>query len=180
MPSTRQTQRPGTHPASDPAGAYRHLMAVRRRDRLWRVALVLVALAVVGVGVAAAAVTISHHLRSTASAHHGASAHKSSQQNSSRSTSSTTTTSPGSGSGPTISALSPNSGTAGTVVTITGSGLVSPDGQITAYFGSTAAPTTCASGSTCTTTVPSGSPGPETVTVQTASGTSDGLTFTYG
>lgn len=159
--------------AADPAAAYRQLVAARRRNRRWRGGLVALAVIVVGLAVATAAISVANHV-----VHHGASHHSTAPPATSTS-STTTTTTPGTGNGPTISAISPNSGAPGDTVTISGTGLISPDGQITAYFGTIAAPTSCPNATTCSATVPAGGPGPVTVTVATGAGTSNGLSFDY-
>ncbi len=100
------------------------------------------------------------------------------------STSSTTTTTivPATpGAAPVISSLSPPSGTAGTAIQVTGANFLSSDGHIVATFNGQVAPTSCADQSTCTITVPpsTGSSSAQ-VTITTASGTSNAITFTYG
>ena len=101
---------------------------------------------------------------------------------------------------PTVSALQPAHGQAGQQVVISGTGFLSPNGVITAYFGAVTAPTSCSSPTTCTVTVPpplpsgpagapsgSGSASAATgpgvsvsVTVVTDSGRSNPVSFTYG
>jgi len=84
--------------------------------------------------------------------------------------------------GPVIAAISPASGVAGQVVTLTGTGLFSADGVITVTFGSAQAPVSCPSDNTCHATVPSpasSSSGTVSVTVKTQSGTSNGVAFSY-
>ena len=162
-------------PASDPSAAYRELRTRRRRDRFWRAW--LFALTLVVVALAAATVTLG------VIRHHGSPAPPQASppvRPAGRAGSGTTTTSSiPSGPGPTITALDPSTGSAGQSVTIEGSGLFSADGQVAAYFNGQVVPTTCPSQTSCTATVPAGAPGPETVTVSTDAGTSNGLTFTY-
>jgi len=163
-------------PASDPSAAYRELRTRRRRDRVWRA--MLFALTLVVVALAAATVTLG------VIRHHGTAASPPTSppvRPAARAGSGTTTTtsSTPSGPGPTITALDPSTGSAGQSVTIEGSGLFSADGQVAAHFNGQVVPTACPSQTSCTATVPAGSPGPETVTVSTDAGTSNGLTFTY-
>ena len=78
--------------------------------------------------------------------------------------------------------MSPASGPAGTVVTLTGTGLYSPSGRISVTFGSSPAPVSCASMEMCTAGVPAPTPGEPTrvpVTVTTDTGRSAPLVFTY-
>ncbi|OBT39760.1 hypothetical protein VE00_10508 [Pseudogymnoascus sp. WSF 3629] len=80
---------------------------------------------------------------------------------------------------PIISSITPTSGptTGGTVVTITGAGLIDTIGV---NFGTTPATTfTVDSDNTVTATAPAGAVGPSAVTVDTASATSNGAAFTY-
>jgi hypothetical protein len=59
---------------------------------------------------------------------------------------------------------------------------MSSDGQIVATFNGQVAPTSCPAQNTCTITVPPPPPGSQSaqVTITTASGTSNAVTFTYG
>jgi hypothetical protein len=86
-----------------------------------------------------------------------------------------------SGSAPRLSALAPSQGSAGQVLTLSGTNLFSPDGQITVMLGNQVAPTSCSTQSTCSVTVPSipGGQGSIPVSVTTAAGTSNALTFQY-
>ncbi len=83
--------------------------------------------------------------------------------------------------GPTLASASPSGGGPGQTVVISGAGLFSSDGEVVAYFGGSAAPTSCASQSSCTVTVPDLGGGPSSVelTVVTASGRSNALKFSY-
>lgn len=83
--------------------------------------------------------------------------------------------------GPRLASASPSGGRAGDSVVIDGTGLFSSDGQVVAYFGGSAAPTSCSSQSACTATVPDLGARPSTVdlTVVTANGRSNGLRFSY-
>ncbi len=80
-----------------------------------------------------------------------------------------------------ISALSPSSGAAGESVQVAGSNFLSSNGHIVATFNGQVASTSCPAQNTCTVTVPpsTGSPSAQ-VTITTASGTSNAVTFTYG
>ena len=65
---------------------------------------------------------------------------------------------------------------------ISGAKLMSADGQVLTRFNGAAAPTRCQTQTSCTVTVPSmgAAPSSVTVTVTTAAGTSNALTFSYG
>ncbi|MFI8301294.1 IPT/TIG domain-containing protein [Streptomyces nigra] len=78
---------------------------------------------------------------------------------------------------PTLSALVPSTGpaSAGTVVTLTGTNLATTSAVT---FGSTAASFTVVSNTQVTAVVPAGAPGPVTVSVTTAGGTSPSLPYT--
>ncbi|MES4890999.1 IPT/TIG domain-containing protein [Streptomyces sp. NPDC096012] len=78
---------------------------------------------------------------------------------------------------PTLTALVPSSGptSPGTVATLSGTNLAT---TATVTIGTTAVPFTVVSNTQITATVPAGPPGPVTVTVTTAGGTSPGLTYT--
>uniref|UniRef100_UPI000593C224 IPT/TIG domain-containing protein n=1 Tax=Nocardia exalbida TaxID=290231 RepID=UPI000593C224 len=79
---------------------------------------------------------------------------------------------------PTITSISPTSGptTGGTSVTITGTGFTGPT---TVRFGSTATTFTINSSTQITAIAPAGSAGTVQVTVTTAAGTSNGVSYTY-
>ncbi|MGY2154529.1 IPT/TIG domain-containing protein, partial [Nocardia gipuzkoensis] len=79
---------------------------------------------------------------------------------------------------PTITSISPTSGptTGGTSVTITGTGFTGPT---TVRFGSTATTFTMNSPTQITAIAPAGSAGTVQVTVTTAAGTSNGVSYTY-
>jgi hypothetical protein len=65
-------------------------------------------------------------------------------------------------------------------VVISGTNLISPDGEILARFGGQPAQTRCPVRTSCTVTVPVGSPASSVpVTVTTAAGTSNTLAFSY-
>jgi hypothetical protein len=87
-----------------------------------------------------------------------------------------------SGDAPEISSISPSSGSAGQVVVISGTNLISADGQVLARFNGEVTQTRCPARTSCTVTVPDiAAPGSSVpVTVTTAAGTSDALTFSYG
>ncbi|MGH9919902.1 MAG: IPT/TIG domain-containing protein [Nitrososphaerales archaeon] len=82
---------------------------------------------------------------------------------------------------PRLASISPATGSDGQSVVIDGSGLFSTDGEVVAYFGGSAAPTRCSSQTSCTVTVPDLGALPSTVhlTVITANGRSNALTFSY-
>jgi IPT/TIG domain len=96
-------------------------------------------------------------------------------------TTTTSTAPPVAASGPpVIASLSPASGTAGQGIQIAGSNFLSSSGQIVAMFNGQVAPTSCPAQNTCSVTVPpSSGPGTAQVTVTTAGGTSNAMTFTY-
>lgn len=93
----------------------------------------------------------------------------------------TATSGPAPAGGPQISSISPGSGAAGQSIVLSGTGLFSSSGVVTAYFGGMAAPTSCPSQSSCTVTVPDlgPSPSPVAVTLVTSSGRSNPVTFSY-
>ncbi len=93
----------------------------------------------------------------------------------------TSTTPPAvAGGPPVISSISPSSGAAGQGLQIAGANFLSSNGQITATFNGQVAPTSCPAQNTCTVTVPP-STGATTaqITITTASGTSNAVTFNY-
>jgi hypothetical protein len=79
---------------------------------------------------------------------------------------------------PTVTAISPVSGPAGTVVTITGTNFKTTAADNTVKFNGTAATVTSATGTTLTVTAPAGGTTGK-VTVSTADGTATGPVFTY-
>jgi hypothetical protein len=86
------------------------------------------------------------------------------------------------GGAPVLATISPASGIAGQVVTLTGTGLFSADGVITVAFGSAPASVVCPTETTCRATVPTrpaASSGTVSVTVKTQSGTSNRVAFSY-
>jgi hypothetical protein len=82
---------------------------------------------------------------------------------------------------PRLASISPSSGAAGQSIVINGSGLFSSNGEVVAYFGGTQAGTSCTSQTSCAVTVPDLGSGPAVVpvTVVTAAGRSNPLTFSY-
>lgn len=82
---------------------------------------------------------------------------------------------------PRLTAVVPAAGGAGDTLTVTGVGLYSPDGLVEARFDGRTAPTSCASTTACTVTVPSLGGGALTVTVSvtTQAGSSNSLAFRY-
>ena len=94
--------------------------------------------------------------------------------------SSSTTTPAAAGGPPVISSLAPSSGSAGQSVQVAGANFLSSSGQIVAAFNGQVAPTSCPAPNICTVTVPPSSAGRSAqVTITTASGTSNAVTFTY-
>jgi hypothetical protein len=91
------------------------------------------------------------------------------------------TTQPTTTGGPRLSSVTPDSGGPGETVVVDGSGLFSANGQVVAYFGGQAAPTSCVSQTSCTVTIPDLGASPSTVplTMTTDQGRSNALTFTY-
>jgi hypothetical protein len=79
-----------------------------------------------------------------------------------------------------IASLSPASGAPGEGIQVAGSNFLSSSGQIVATFNGQVTSTSCPAQNTCTVTVPpmSGSSS-ALVTITTASGTSNAVTFTY-
>jgi IPT/TIG domain len=99
-------------------------------------------------------------------------------------TSTTTTTpsvSPSPGGPPVISGLAPATGAPGQGIQVSGTNFLSPNGQIVALFNGQVAPTSCPAQNTCTVTVPPMTAGASSaqVTITTADGTSNAVTFTY-
>lgn len=99
--------------------------------------------------------------------------------------SSTSTTAPsGTGAaGPQLSGVVPDSGSAGDLVALTGSGLYDPGGgSVVASFGGTAAPTYCGAQDSCLVQVPDLGPAATSVpvTVTAGAGTSNAISFSYG
>lgn len=81
---------------------------------------------------------------------------------------------------PVISSLSPASGPAGMGVQVAGTNFLSSNGQIVASFDGEVAPTSCPAQNVCTVTVPPMTgPAAAQVTITTAGGTSNAVTFTY-
>ncbi len=93
----------------------------------------------------------------------------------------TTTTAPATGSGPTISSISPASGGAGSVVDVSGSNLFSSNGVVLARVDGRPSPTSCPTRSSCQVTIPDLGGGARNVpvTISTAAGTSNPLSFHY-
>lgn len=92
----------------------------------------------------------------------------------------TRTGSAGAGGSPHLQSVKPAAGAPGQAVTLTGSDLYSASGEITAYIGGAAAPTSCSSQTSCTVTVPDlGRPHRTTVVIETASGSSNTVAFDY-
>ncbi len=188
LPAPPARERPPTpvDPTSDP-------YLVRRPDR-WLIASVAVVAALVVVGAIALAFsggnspqvaappssTVAHPSTTIASRHGGGTTRPSHAASTSTSTTTTVPSTPGAA--PMISSLTPSSGTAGQGIQVAGSNFMSSDGQIVAAFNGQVAPTSCPAQNTCTITVPPPPPGSQSalVTITTASGTSNAVTFTYG
>jgi hypothetical protein len=105
---------------------------------------------------------------------------------SSNSTSPSTTVPPpsnpsASGPAPVLSAITPDAGAAGQIVTLNGSNLFSQDGNIQASFGGQPADITCPTETSCMMTVPllAAPAGNVAITVTTTAGTSVAMPFTY-
>ncbi len=113
-----------------------------------------------------------------------AKAHATGPATSQRSTTTTTTTMAPvviTGTAPVITSLNPSTGNIGQTLQISGGNFESANGQIVASFAGTAASTDCPTQSTCTVTVPTGIPaGTVPVTITTAEGVSNTVTFTFG
>ena len=189
-PPARERPPTTTDPTSDPD-------LVRRPDR-WLIASVAVVAALVVVGAIALAVPLGNSPRNTTPPSTAARAPTtiagpqgaagttgpSHSTSTSRPTSTTTTTTVPStpGAAPVISSLTPSSGTAGQGIQVAGANFMSSNGQIVATFNGQVAPTSCPAQDTCSVTVPPPTPGSQSaqVTITTASGTSNAVTFTYG
>ncbi len=165
---------------------------IRRPDR-WLIASVAVVAALVVVGAIALAVSLGNSPRITAPPPSTAARAPTTIAGRQRapgttgpfhstSTSTTTTVPSTTGAAPVISSLTPSSGTAGQGIQVAGANFMSSDGQIVATFNGQGVPTSCPAQNTCTITVPPPSPGSQSaqVTITTASGTSNAVTFTYG
>jgi len=129
-------------------------------------------------------VTTPSHGAAVGPAHHATGPGRGSPARPSPSSDVTTTTpntAPASPGGPpVISALTPSSATAGQAVEIAGSNFLSSNGQIVATFNGQVAPTNCPTQSTCNVTVPPSTGAPSVqVTINTAGGSSNEVTFTY-
>jgi hypothetical protein len=85
------------------------------------------------------------------------------------------------GGAPTLSSMTPASGSAGQTVVVAGANFMSSNGQILFQFGSQPAPTSCPVQTSCTITVPAntGPPSVVPVTATTSDGTSNTLYFVY-
>ena len=97
--------------------------------------------------------------------------------------STTTTSTPSSATGPvpTISTIQPDHAAPGQPITISGSGIISSNGSIAAFFGSEIASTRCPSESTCNVIVPSRPIGSAVVQLRlrTANGYSNSVPFRF-
>ncbi len=180
---------PWTAPAGPPAGGGE----TARREHWLTISVVVVAALVVLAGIALAisaggggqqaappsATPTTAHARTPPAAHRPTTkVHRGSAP--APRTTSTTAPPATPGGPPVIASLSPASGAAGQGIQVAGSNFLSSSGQIVATFNGQVAPTSCPAQNTCTVTVPpmSGSPSAQ-VTITTASGTSNAVTFTY-
>ncbi len=86
------------------------------------------------------------------------------------------------GPAPVLSAVTPDAGTAGQIITVNGSNLFSQDGNIQASLGGQPADIRCPTETSCMMTVPllAAPAGNVSITVTTTAGTSVALPFTYG
>jgi hypothetical protein len=119
------------------------------------------------------------HARTPPTAHHGKTKNHSGGPGVSSTTTSTSLTATPGGP-PVIASLSPASGAAGQGIQVAGSNFLSSSGQIVASFNGQVTSTNCPAQDTCTVTVPpiSGASSAQ-VTITTATGTSNAVTFTY-
>ena len=154
----------------DPGATLERVRAARREQRLWVAGLFGLGVVVVVLAGVTIGVSVTHN-----------SGGRSATSTSSPSSRSGTTTTGPSGPGPHITSLSPSQGPAGQSVSITGTNLVSANGQVLAKFGGQVAPTSCSSATTCSATAPSSPSGSNhvPVTVTTSAGTSNSLNYTY-
>ena len=192
-PRRRPPPAPAPAPSPTPSPGSSH-----QADRWLIVAVAVVSVLIVAAGIGLAASLATHNGPPRASATstsvtspgHSGGSQTSHQPSSARggghpagtSDSTTTSAAPAApGAAPVISALSLSSGDAGEVVQVAGSNFLSSNGHIVATFNGQVASTSCPAQNTCTVTVPpsTGSPSAQ-VTITTASGTSNAVTFTYG
>jgi hypothetical protein len=127
-------------------------------------------------------VTTPGHAGVPPPAHHSGAAGGGSSSGTSPSSNGTTTSTAAAAPGgpPVISTLNPSSGTAGEAVQIAGSNFMSSTGLIVATFNGQMASTNCPTQNTCSVTVPpSKGVSSAQVTISTAGGTSNAVTFTY-
>jgi len=169
-----------------------------RNDERWLIASVAVAATLVVTGAVALALSSSNGGRQAASPSSGITAPRHSGSpaggrphapgagrqpgpSAAPTTPSTTALPPSPGGPPVISSLSPASGPAGEGVQVAGSNFLSSDGQIVASFNGQVAPTSCPAQNVCTVTVPpmAGPAAAAQVTITTAGGISNAVTFTY-
>ncbi len=150
----------------------------RPSDR-WLITSVAVVAVLVVVGAIALGVSLGSSPRVAAPP---SSSHSTSTRPTTTSTTTTTTLPSTPGAAPVISSLTPSSGTAGQGIQVAGANFMSSNGQIVATFNGQVAPTSCPAQNTCSITVPPPPPGSQSaqVTITTASGTSNAVTFTYG
>lgn len=163
-------------------------------ERVLRMCVVVVAALVLGLGGALAALQLSgpsgvpsSGARATRPPEHSPQPAPTTAPTTSRPTTSRpTTAAPGpaptaSGSTPRLVSVSPSAGRTGQVVTVSGVNLYSPDGFVQATLGGAEAPISCQSQTTCSVTVPAGLGPPQTrpITIETETGTSNALSFSY-
>jgi IPT/TIG domain len=187
-PSPTRPARPGPYQAAPPRPPRRRSPGVLP----WAVA-VLILLNLAAGAVLALSLTNSSQNTPSAQGSHPTGTHKPTSATTAATSPSdrvTSSTAPGSsslpaqppGAGPVLAGISPASGQAGQVVTLTGTGLFSANGVITVTFGSAQASVVCQTETACRATVPprgAASSGTVSVTVKTQSGTSNKLAFSY-
>ena len=193
--------RPSAPSSAEPAEAPGSPGELARREHWLTISVVVVAVLVVMAGITLAvspggggqqsaappvtrpttaihASTASPTQRATTNGHSGVAAAPSTTTT----TATTSTTAPPAtpGGPPVIAALSPASGAAGTGIQVAGSNFLSSSGQIVASFNGQVTETSCPAQNTCTVTVPpiSGASSAQ-VTITTATGTSNAVTFNY-
>jgi IPT/TIG domain len=183
-------------PATDPTDQGRAQEPAHRRPDRWLLASVVAAAVLVVVAAAALGVSTSRNSQPAAPSPSRAAAAPARSaprpgaagtKGGGTSSTTTTTTAPatttpfGAVGVPVISSLTPSSGTAGEGIQVAGANFLSSNGQIVATFNGRVAPTSCPAQNTCTLTVPPQSgPSSAQVSITTASGTSNAVTFTYG
>jgi len=175
---------PGRPPPADPGPS----PATEKADR-WLIASVVVAAVLVLAAAIGLAVSLANGPRSQSVAPppstvsppgHTGTAHSAHHPATAGGATTSTTLPSTPGGAPVISSINPTTGFAGEGIEITGSNFLSSNGQIVATFNGQVAATSCPSQNSCTVTVPpSTGSGSAQVTVTTAGGTSNAVSFTY-